>query len=402
MCIRKAPCVGDEIFQDESTHDTIFPIHFSKGQHQSKNNSGVIHSGIYYPPGSLKAKLCVQGAKKIYRYLAEKGIEHRKIGKLVVAVESNELFRLEKLFERARASKVPGIEMVEERDIPQYQPHVRGLRALYSPTTGIVDWGVVVKSFAKDFRDNNGEIMHGFRVENFKFIDSNKNSRVRLRSKSGIEIDAKFVVTAAGLHSDRLASMTGCSPHPKIVPFRGEYFLLSPQKESLFSKTNVYPVPDPRLPFLGVHFTPRLDGSVWVGPNAVLATKREGYSPRDIDFRDIMESITNPGLLKLGLRYFREGLQEIHRSISIEAQLKVLRKYFPDLNAEDLVKGPSGVRAQALDPNGNLVEDFVFDSGSGPFQNHCLHVRNAPSPGATSSLAIAEMIAEQVDRRLFK
>ena len=386
----------------ENDENSYFTITRSAAQHQSRKNSGVIHSGIYYPPGSLKAKLCVKGAKKIYRYLAEKGIEHKKIGKLVVAVESNELFRLDKLFERARANKVPGIEMVEELDLPQYQPHVRGLRALFSPTTGIVDWSVVVESFASEFLANNSKIEYNFQVENFKYINSGTSSRIRLRSKKGTEIEAKFIVTAAGLHSDRLASMTGCPPYPKIVPFRGEYFLLSPLKESLFSKTNVYPVPDPRLPFLGVHFTPRLDGSVWIGPNAILATKREGYSPRDFDFKDVFESLTYPGLIKLGLKYFKEGLQEIHKSLSMEAQLKVLRKYFPDLNAEDLVRGPTGVRAQALDLNGNLVEDFVFDSGSGPFQSHCLHVRNAPSPGATSSLAIAEMIAEQVERRLLK
>ncbi|XP_015791545.1 L-2-hydroxyglutarate dehydrogenase, mitochondrial [Tetranychus urticae] len=371
------------------------------GVHQSGSNSGVIHSGIYYPPGSLKAKLCVEGSKKIYKYLKEKNIDYRRCGKLIVAVKNNELFRLEKLYERSLKNNVPGVEIIGPEGMTAIQPGVKGIRALWSPNTGIVDWGLVTQAFAQDFKSNGGQVKVNFEVQGFDMVEGDPPKVVISNKLSPEKIEARWVITAAGLFSDKVAQMTGSPVNPRIVPFRGEYLLLKGDKKNLI-KTNIYPVPDPRLPFLGLHFTPRLDGNVWLGPNAVLATKREGYSYRDIDLRDMIDALTYPGLIKLSLKYLKEGAQEIYRSLNIDAQIKILQQYIPSIKKEDVVRGPTGVRAQALDENGNLVEDFVFDSGSGAFKDHVLHVRNAPSPGATSSLAIAEMIVQQMEKKFFK
>ncbi|XP_072895911.1 L-2-hydroxyglutarate dehydrogenase, mitochondrial isoform X3 [Hemitrygon akajei] len=330
--------------------------------HQSGHNSGVIHSGIYYTPGSLKAKLCVRGAELSYAYFEKKGIPYKRCGK--------------------------------------------GLMALDSPNTGIVDWREVALSYAKDFCEMGGSIETQFEVTDFQSTkESPEGSKdglkypITIRSlKQKTAIQCRYVVTCGGLHSDRLSQKSGCSYDPRIVPFRGDYLVLKPEKRYLV-KGNIYPVPDPKFPFLGVHFTPRMNGSIWLGPNAVLAFKREGYNVYDFDLHDFGEAISYSGVQKLAMKHVVFGISEMYRGIVISAQVKQLQRYIPQLTVNDVMRGPSGVRAQALDKNGNLVDDFVFDGGSGPVGSHVLHVRNAPSPAATSSLAIGEIIADEAKKR---
>ncbi|XP_071413284.1 L-2-hydroxyglutarate dehydrogenase, mitochondrial isoform X2 [Pithys albifrons albifrons] len=329
--------------------------------HQSGHNSGVIHSGIYYTPGSLKAKLCVQGAALTYQYCDQKGIPYKQCGK--------------------------------------------GLMALDSPYTGIVDYKQVAQSYAEDFQEAGGTILTDFEVTS---IDMAKESPpgsedglkypVIVRSKQGEEISCGHLLTCAGLYSDRLSAISGCSPEPRIVPFRGDYLLLKPEKGYLV-RGNIYPVPNPRFPFLGFHFTPRMDGSVWLGPNAVLAFKREGYELLDFSTADFLDAVTYRGLWKLVLRNVSYGVGELYRACSLSAQVRQLQRFIPEVTTNDVLRGPSGVRAQALDSAGNLVDDFVFDGGTGSVGSRVLHVRNAPSPAATSSLAIAALIADEAQRR---
>ncbi|XP_075609272.1 L-2-hydroxyglutarate dehydrogenase, mitochondrial isoform X2 [Balearica regulorum gibbericeps] len=329
--------------------------------HQSGHNSGVIHSGIYYQPGSLKAKLCVQGAALCYKYCDQKGIPYKQCGK--------------------------------------------GLMALDSPYTGIVNYKQVAQSYAEDFQEAGGTILTDFEVTNMEMAkESSAESEdglkypVIVRNSKGEEIYCRHIVTCAGLYSDRLSEISGCSPEPHIVPFRGDYLVLKPEK-CYMVKGNIYPVPNPRFPFLGFHFTPRMDGSVWLGPNAVLAFKREGYKLFDFSTGDFLDAVTYSGLWKLVLRNLSYGLSEMYRACFLSAQVKQLQKFIPEVTINDVLRGPSGVRAQALDSDGNLVDDFVFDGGSGDIGSRILHVRNAPSPAATSSLAIAKMIADEVKQR---
>uniref|UniRef100_A0A915PLT7 L-2-hydroxyglutarate dehydrogenase, mitochondrial n=1 Tax=Setaria digitata TaxID=48799 RepID=A0A915PLT7_9BILA len=317
--------------------------------HQSGHNSGVLHAGIYYAPGSLKAKLCVRGIDLAYKYCDEHKIPYKKTGKLIVAVEPMEVPRLE------------------------------GLKALWSPHTGIVDWGLVTKSYAKSFEKRGGFVY----------------TKHPLKRLSLSKIHCKYVITCCGLQSDRVAKLSGGTLEPKIVPFRGEYLLLTSESKKKLVTTNIYPVPNPHLPFLGVHFTPRMNGDVWLGPNAVLAYKREGYSYFQVSLFDLYDTLAYRGTRRLIYKFFGHGMKELYRGIWIRAQVKQLQRFMPDLRISDVKRGPAGVRAQALDPNGDLVDDFIFDSGQGELSQFVLHVRNAPSPGATSSLAIAEMISEK-------
>ncbi|KAM9014525.1 L-2-hydroxyglutarate dehydrogenase, mitochondrial isoform 2-T2 [Ara ararauna] len=329
--------------------------------HQSGHNSGVIHSGIYYTPGSLKAKLCVEGAALCYEYCDQKGIPYKQCGK--------------------------------------------GLMALDSPYTGIVNYKQVAQAYAADFQEAGGTIFTDFEVTNMEMAkESSSESEdglkypVIVRNSKGEEIYCRHIVTCAGLYSDRLSEISGCSPEPRIVPFRGDYLVLKPEK-SYMVKGNIYPVPNPRFPFLGFHFTPRMDGSVWLGPNAVLAFKREGYKLFDFNTGDFLDAVSYSGLWKLVLRNMSYGVNEMYRACFLSAQVKQLQKFIPEVTVNDVLRGPSGVRAQALDSDGNLVDDFVFDGGSGDIGSRILHVRNAPSPAATSSLAIAKMIADEVKQR---
>uniref|UniRef100_A0A6I8RGF5 L-2-hydroxyglutarate dehydrogenase, mitochondrial n=1 Tax=Xenopus tropicalis TaxID=8364 RepID=A0A6I8RGF5_XENTR len=329
--------------------------------HQSGHNSGVIHSGIYYTPGSLKARLCVRGAALIYEYCDQKGIPYKQCGK--------------------------------------------GVMALESPYTGIVNYKQVAQSYKDDFCDAGGSVLTDFEVTDIKMVNESPAGSVQgieypvaIKNNKGEEVHCKYVLTCAGLFSDRVSQVSGCSAEPRIVPFRGDYLVLKPEKCYLV-KGNIYPVPNPRFPFLGVHFTPRMDGSVWLGPNAILAFKREGYRLCDFNARDFKEAVTYSGLHKLVLKNLSYGMGEMYRAFFLNAQLKELQKFIPELSFNDIARGPSGVRAQALDRDGNLVDDFVFDGGSGDLANCILHVRNAPSPAATSSLAISEMIASEVEER---
>ncbi|XP_071439552.1 L-2-hydroxyglutarate dehydrogenase, mitochondrial [Hetaerina americana] len=373
------------------------------GVHQSGHNSGVIHAGIYYKPGSLKARLCVEGMHLAYKFLDEKCIPYKKCGKLIVATNELEIGRLMDLYERAKQNNCPDIELIEGKDIKKHEPHCEGVKALWSPHTGIVDWGRVTQEYGKDLKEKGGAIHNSFQVDNFQEetgATSNNDYPIRVTGNENKFVRAKYVLTCGGLHSDRLAQKGGCSKDPRIIPFRGEYLLLSPEKCHLI-KGNIYPVPDPRFPFLGVHFTPRMDGSVWLGPNAILAFKREGYRWRDIDFSDLLDALKYPGFQKLAFKYAVFGMGEMIRSAFIGLQLKELRKYIPHISAKDIKRGPSGVRAQAVASDGTLVDDFVFDSGGkGLLSKRVLHCRNAPSPGATSSLSIAKMIADKMTKQM--
>ncbi|XP_043998462.1 L-2-hydroxyglutarate dehydrogenase, mitochondrial [Gambusia affinis] len=373
--------------------------------HQSGHNSGVIHSGIYYTPGSLKARLCVRGATLAYQYCEKKGIPYKRCGKLIVAVEQEEIPRLKALYERGLKNKVRDLSVVDAKGIREREPYCRGIMALDSPYTGIVDWRTVALRYGRDFEEAGGAVVTEFEVSDMSVVkespagspDGMKHP-IAIRDKKGHEVRCRYVLTCGGLYSDRLSQISGCSREPRIVPFRGDYLVLKPEKHYLV-RGNIYPVPDPRFPFLGVHFTPRMDGGVWLGPNAVLAFKREGYHLYDFDARDFADALSFRGLQKLVLRNVTYGLGEMYRGVFIGAQIKILQKYIPELSLSDVLRGPTGVRAQALDRDGNLVDDFVFDGGVGDLGSRVLHVRNAPSPAATSSLAIAEMIADEVESR---
>ncbi|KAG7272747.1 hypothetical protein CRUP_031071 [Coryphaenoides rupestris] len=315
--------------------------------HQSGHNSGVIHSGIYYTPGSLKARLCVRGATLAYDYCDRKGLPYKKCGKLIVAVEQEEVPRLQALYQRGMQNQEAG-------------------------GTVVTDYEVNDIAVANESAAGSGEGM---------------NYPISIRAKKGEEVRCRYVLTCGGLHSDRLSQISGCSSEPRIVPFRGDYL-----------------VPDPRFPFLGVHFTPRMDGSIWLGPNAVLAFKREGYKLFDFNLRDFGDALSFRGLQRLVLKNIRYGVGEMYRGVFIGAQVKLLQRYIPEISQRRapyilFTWGPAGVRAQALDRDGNLVDDFVFDGGVGDVASRVLHVRNAPSPAATSSLAIGEMIADEVEGR---
>ncbi|CAK9295814.1 unnamed protein product, partial [Gordionus sp. m RMFG-2023] len=373
--------------------------------HQSGHNSGVIHAGVYYTPGTLKAKLCVQGAKMAYEFCDANGIPYKKCGKLIVAVEIKELSLLDNLMERGIKNGVPGIKMIEGKDISSIEPHCKGLRAIHSPNTGIVDWKRVSQKYGSNFKRAGGKIILNYQVINFKMNPVNSDYPILVRGEMGQnkgikDIQSKYVITCAGLYSDKVAEMSGCSSDPKIVPFRGEYLMLKPDKRHLI-RGNIYPVPDPRFPFLGVHFTPRMDGNIWLGPNAVLAFSREGYSFRDINFGDMLDYLKFSGFRSMSYKYLGPGIKEMYGSIFLSAKIAALKRYVPELKASDVMPGPAGVRAQALDTSGQLVDDFVFDSGKGVLGERTLHVRNAPSPAATSSLAISKMVADKA-REKFK
>ncbi|XP_060531757.1 L-2-hydroxyglutarate dehydrogenase, mitochondrial [Cylas formicarius] len=370
-------------------------------RHQTGHNSGVIHAGIYYKPGSLKAKLCVEGLRLTYQYCDEKKIPYKKAGKLIVATTEKEVLLLTDLHDRGLKNEVPELKLLKGREeIKKVEPHCEGLEALWSPHTGIIDWALVTQHYGKDFQQLGGEIRLNFEVNGFHESDD-PNFPVEITSKDTATVKSKYVLTCGGLHADKLAELSGCARDPRIVPFRGEYLILNPSKRHLV-KGNIYPVPDPRFPFLGVHFTPRMDGSMWLGPNAVLAFKREGYRWSDINLSELMDALLYPGFIKMALKYPKAGLREILKSWVPSVQVKELKKYIPVITVEDVSRGPAGVRAQAMDSKGNLVDDFYFDmfktGGNSKIGSRVLHCRNAPSPGATSSLAIAKMMADKLEQ----
>ncbi len=376
--LRRHPRLGVVVLEKEAALAT----------HQSGHNSGVIHSGLTYKPGSLKARLCRDGRRALWAYCERKGIEYRNLGKLIVATHERELPVLDELYRRGIANGIEGLEVLDEAGICRREPHCRGLRALFSPSTGIVDFAAVARSYADDLRAAGGEIVTGCRV----IAIDRTGGAMRLRTTQG-EHEARHVVTCAGLHADRVARMTGGARDPRIVPFRGDFLTLKPERRDLV-RGLIYPVPDPRFPFVGVHLTPRMNGEVWIGPNAVLAFAREGYRFTTIALGDLFETLTYPGFIRLAAKHPATGIGEIYRDLVRASFVKAAQRYLPELRIRDTLPGPSGVRAQAVSGDGSLVDDFVFEGGDG-----VLHVRNAPSPAATSSLAIAGAVADDAERR---
>ena len=351
--------------------------------HQTGRNSGVIHAGIYYAPGSLKARLCVDGAQRMYAYCAQRGIPTDRVGKLVVAVDRRELAGLDELERRSRINGVE-IERVDGERLREIEPHCAGVAALHSPNTGIVDFAAVTRALADDVRAAGGELLLGRRVSG---VEQRAGRRV-LRTSAG-EIATRGLIGCAGGWADRLAVADGGSPDPRIVPFRGAYLRLRPEATDLV-RGLIYPVPNPELPFLGVHLTKHISGDVLLGPTALLVGARDAYALGRISRRDVGATLRWPGTWRIARRFWRTGATELATAVSRRAFVRAFSRYVPELTARDVTAGWAGVRAQAISRDGQLVDDFVFDERPG-----ALHVRNAPSPAATSSLAIAAMIADR-------
>lgn len=352
--------------------------------HQTGHNSGVLHAGLYYPPGSLKARLCRRGGDLLRDYCTAHGLPYAACGKLVVAVTPEEVPALRAIDRRARANGVPDLAWLDGTALRAVEPHATGVAAVHSPHTAIVDFRAVAEAFAADVRAAGGRLRMGVEITRI----ARRGDRVRIGSPDEVfEFDR--LVICGGLQADRLARLAGDTRDPVIVPFRGEYYRLVPERTGLV-RGLIYPVPDPRYPFLGVHFTRRVDGGVDIGPNAVLALAREGYRRRDVRAGDLGDTLRRPGFWRLATRYGRAGAREMRTSLVKSAYVAQARRYVPELAVDDVTAAPAGVRAQALDPDGSLVDDFRINR-LGPITV----VRNAPSPAATSSLAIAEHIADQ-------
>lgn len=368
-------------------HVTVLEKEESVACHQTGHNSGVVHSGLYYAPGSLKATLCTRGVRLLRDYCAERGVEIRDVGKVVVAVHEDELGRLDALFARGVTNGVPQLRMIDAAELHEREPHAVGLRAIYSPHTAIVDYCAVSRALADDVA-RRGEVVLGAPVVGIRKTD--RGGRVVLVGEEARAYTCDLLITCAGLESDRVAGMAGDGAEPRIVPFRGEYYGLRPQARKLV-RGLIYPVPDPRYPFLGVHFTPTVGGDVLVGPNAVLAYAREGYTRTRVRVRDLRDTLAWPGFWAMARQHWRTGAAEMYRSLSRARYVRLAQDYLPGLESADLVTAPAGVRAQAVARDGTLVDDFWISSHDG-----VLNVRNAPSPGATASLAIAEYVCSQV------
>lgn len=357
--------------------------------HQSGRNSGVVHSGIYYEPGSLKARLCREGRAMLERFTAEHDIPHEACGKLIVAIDQAELPALGELAKRARANGVDDIEEVGPERIRELEPHARGIAGLHAPSTAITDFRAVALALGEGVRGRGGAIHLGRAVTSIRA----RGGRLVVGTSRGA-LEARFLVGCSGLQSDRVAAFSGGSREPRIVPFRGSYHRLTRDATGLVNGL-LYPVPDPLLPFLGVHFTRQVDGAVWVGPSAVLALAREGSKPWQVNPRDVGSTLWYAGFWRLAARHWRTGIVEIRQDLSSRAFLRACREYLPELRREHLEDGSFGVRAQAVHRDGSLEDDFALTEGPG-----VIHLRNAPSPGATSSLAIGRMLAERVLTRL--
>lgn len=377
--------------QEQNPHARLLLLEKEPGlaAHQTGNNSGVLHAGLYYKPGSAKAVCAVQGLRQMVAFCQAHAIAHEQCGKIVVATEENELPRLENLWNRGNENGLLGLRKLNPEQIREIEPHAAGLAAIHVPQEGIVDYPAVCEKLGELIRRNGGEIRLATRVQK---IVARPDGRT-LETTAG-NFSSKFVVTCGGLHSDRLVSASGQKPAAKVVPFRGEYYVLKKERQFLV-RNLIYPVPDPKFPFLGVHFTRLIHGGIEAGPNAVLAFAREGYKWSTINLRDLAESLTFPGLWKFLAKYPSLCGYEIRRSLSRAEFCRSLQKLVPEIRADDLQPGGAGVRAQAMGWDGNLVEDFHFEEGPG-----ILHVVNAPSPAATASLAIGAIITEKVLTRL--
>jgi L-2-hydroxyglutarate oxidase len=350
--------------------------------HQTGHNSGVIHSGLYYRPGSLKAQNCTVGREALYAFCAEHGVPHERCGKVVVATREEELPQLAELESRGRQNGLAGLQRLDAAQLREFEPQVAGVAGLHVPQTGIVDYVAVTEAYAEVVRRRGGEIRTLSRVVSIRRTPDG----FRLGTSRG-ELQSRFIVNCAGLQCDRIARLAGSDPQVRIVPFRGEYYELAEARRCLV-RNLIYPVPDPAFPFLGVHFTRMIDGKVEAGPNAVLAFKREGYHRLSFSLRDTLETFGYGGFWWMAGRYWLTGLQEYYRSFNKSAFVRDLQRLIPSLREEDVVRGGAGVRAQAVDPAGKLLDDFRIVEGEG-----MIHVLNAPSPAATASIAIGRTVA---------
>ena len=373
--LRRRPALRVAVLEKES----------QPAAHQTSHNSGVIHSGLSYRPGSLKAKNCVRGRRRLYRFCEEYGIPYERCGKLVVATRAGELEGLEELQRRGKANGLENLRWLTSGEIPQYEPHAEGLAALHVSQTGIVDFKAVAQVYLKEIQSLGGV----FLPNNEVFALRARTERILLETSEST-VATRYLVNCAGLFSDEIARMAGMRTALQIIPFRGEYYKLVPGRRSLV-KNLIYPVPDPRFPFLGVHFTRKIDGAVEAGPNAVLAFAREGYRLRDAAPADLAAMLAYPGFWRMGLRYGKTAVGEFGRSVSKKAFTKALQRLVPSIQKDDLEPAGSGVRAQAVLPNGRLADDFRLVSG-----RRMVHVLNAPSPAATASLSIGTLLANKI------
>jgi L-2-hydroxyglutarate oxidase LhgO len=376
------------------TRVVVFEKEQQVSLHQTGHNSGVVHAGLYYTPGSLKANLTVRGVALLREYCQDRGLPYREIGKLVMAVRQEELGRMENLYERAKNNHVPDLRRVSKDEIKELEPHAGGIAALHSPRTAITDYPAIARAFAKDIADSGGEVRLGFPVTGITSVPggievaSGRPAEPPAEGRGRVKVHR--LILCAGLQSDSVARLAQDTREPKIVPFRGEYMLLKPDRTHLV-RGLIYPVPDPRYPFLGVHFTPRVDGTVEVGPNAVLALAREGYKLTEVSPKDLLGLAAYPGSWRMAARHWRTGVKEYRGSLSTWAFMRDAGLYVPGVGARDVVRGGAGVRAQALDRDGTLVDDFRIHQ-----VGRITAVRNAPSPAATASMAIAEHIVDAV------
>jgi L-2-hydroxyglutarate oxidase len=357
--------------------------------HQTGHNSGVIHAGLYYKPGSMKAETCATGREALYRFCSDHDIPHRRCGKVVVAVDDAELPALEELERRGQANGLEGLQRLSAAQLQEHEPHVRGVAGLFVPQTGIVDYVRVAQQLAELLKSRGGEICLNSPVTK---IQEEQDSYLVHAGQTSFE--TRSLVNCAGLHADQIARLAGLQPDLRIIPFRGEYYKFKPERSELV-KHLVYPVPDPLMPFLGVHFTRMIDGTVEAGPNAVLAWRREGYRRSDISLPDLVDTFAFAGFWKLSARFWKIGLEEYRRSFSKKQFVKSLQRLMPEVRENDLVPGGSGVRAQAVDSEGRMVDDFCIRT-----KGRMVHVLNAPSPAATASLSIAEHIAAKFETTL--
>ncbi|MFH1857772.1 MAG: L-2-hydroxyglutarate oxidase [Candidatus Omnitrophota bacterium] len=351
--------------------------------HQTSHNSGVIHSGIYYRPGSLKARLCREGAEALEAFCLRYAIPYRRCGKVIVATEPSELPRLEALFERGKMNGLKGLEFTGPERLREIEPHAAGLKAIYVPSAGLVDFGEVTQQYAALAKEKGAEIRTATRLDGLL----RRPAEWILRTNQG-EFRTRFLINCGGLHSDRIAGIAHASPGSAIIPFRGEYYEIVPERTSLV-KALIYPVPDPRFPFLGVHLTQTLSGKAKVGPNAILALKREGYRKTDFNLKDVFDFLRYPGFWRMARRYSGIGFEEASRSLFKRVFVQKVQRLLPELTSEDLVPGMNGVRAQALNADGTLLDDFHIVQQEG-----AIHVLNVPSPAATASLRIGEAISD--------
>ncbi len=355
--------------------------------HQTGHNSGVIHSGIYYKPGSLKAKNCVEGRQAMYRFAEEHGIAHDRCGKVIVALSESELPQLDNLEKRGKANGLVDIVRLTGDEIKEFEPYASGVGGIHVPYTGIIDYKQVVEKYGEIVKNAGGEIQTLSRVTKV----TPDSSEYVLQTPKG-EVRTRYIINCGGLQSDRLARMCGVDPKVQIIPFRGEYYEISHEKQYLVHNL-VYPVPDPRFPFLGVHFTRMIHGGVEAGPNAVLAFRREGYNFWDINVGDTLTYAAYIGFWRMALKYWKTGMGEMYRSLSKSAFVRALQNLVPEITDKDVQRSGSGVRAQALAPNGALLDDFSIVEA-----DHMIHVLNAPSPAATASISIGKTIASMATR----